>query len=167
MKQKVILCIIYSFTQFLNFKLQRNNYKLWISYVEFQLNYQYLKKCVEAGPVTPVQQHWNDNILKMVPERLQQNPALQASIMDLFAEVKQDYNASMKKSMGEDNEMILNIYCFCLYKSLFFLFLFCYKILKKKKKIIKIKSMLQLYIYFAKKKIAESFLIYIILDFNA
>eukprot|EP00105_Crassostrea_gigas_P043640 XP_019927788.1 PREDICTED: dynein heavy chain 12, axonemal isoform X3 [Crassostrea gigas] len=64
-----------------------------------RLNYQYLKKCVEAGPVTPVQQHWNDNILKMVPERLQQNPALQPSIMDLFAEVKQDYNASMKKSM--------------------------------------------------------------------
>lgn len=67
----------------------------------------------------------------MVPERLQQNPALQASIMDLFAEVKQDYNASMKKSMGEDtgfNEIILNI-LFFVYKSLLFFFFF-YKILQ-------------------------------------
>jgi hypothetical protein len=80
-----------------------------IFFYDIQLNYQYLKKCVEAGPITPVQQHWNDNILRMVPEKLQQNPALQASIMDLFAEVKGDYNASMKKSMGKN----LRYFIFC------------------------------------------------------
>ncbi|XP_069101059.1 dynein axonemal heavy chain 12-like isoform X1 [Argopecten irradians] len=64
-----------------------------------RLNYQYLRKCVEAGPVTPMQPEWNAQILKMVPDRLQQSAMLKEVIKELFDEVKVDFKASMKKSM--------------------------------------------------------------------
>ncbi|XP_021341821.1 dynein heavy chain 12, axonemal-like isoform X1 [Mizuhopecten yessoensis] len=64
-----------------------------------RLNYQYLRKCVEAGPVTPMQPEWNAQILKMVPEHLQQSAMLKEVIKGLFDEIKVDFKASMKKSM--------------------------------------------------------------------
>ncbi|XP_019624138.1 PREDICTED: dynein heavy chain 12, axonemal-like isoform X1 [Branchiostoma belcheri] len=62
-------------------------------------NYIYLRKCVENGPVVPLQQEWLDSILSMVPQRLQSTPFSREKIQTLFSEVDKDYQASMKKSM--------------------------------------------------------------------
>ena len=66
-----------------------------------QLNYQYLKKCVEIGPITPMQKEWAEHILTMIPEKLQQSPPLKEVINELFCEIRDDYTGSMKKSMGK------------------------------------------------------------------
>lgn len=59
-----------------------------------------MRKCVEQGPVTPIQKEWNENILKLVPERLHKAPSLKPVLDELFDEIKKDFNGSMKKSMG-------------------------------------------------------------------
>ena len=66
----------------------------------FQLNYQFMKKCVQDGPVTPMAQEWWDAILAMIPERLVQAAWLQPQIVELHNEVRKEYEASIKKSMG-------------------------------------------------------------------
>lgn len=66
-----------------------------------QLNYQYLKKCVESGPITPMQKEWSEHILTMIPEKLQMTVPLKEVISELFEEIKEDYTGSMKKSMGK------------------------------------------------------------------
>ncbi|ELU12017.1 hypothetical protein CAPTEDRAFT_196412 [Capitella teleta] len=64
-----------------------------------ELNYQFLKRCVETAPVTPMQQEWFEQILQMIPARLQATPKLQAVISALFEEINETFNKSMKKSM--------------------------------------------------------------------
>ncbi|KAL5014779.1 hypothetical protein ScPMuIL_009049 [Solemya velum] len=64
-----------------------------------RLNYQFMKKCVESGPVTPMQKEWAHQILKLLPEPLRTAAYLKEHIKDLFEEVKGDYKNSMKKSM--------------------------------------------------------------------
>ncbi|XP_063405511.1 dynein axonemal heavy chain 12-like isoform X3 [Mytilus trossulus] len=66
---------------------------------KIRLNYQYLKKCVESGPITPMQKEWSEHILTMIPEKLQMTVPLKEVISELFEEIKQDYTGSMKKSM--------------------------------------------------------------------
>ena len=65
-----------------------------------QLNYQFMKKCVEGAPITPMQKEWAQKIVHMIPERLRATPVLKECIRELFDEVKKDYTTSMKKSMG-------------------------------------------------------------------
>jgi dynein heavy chain len=65
-----------------------------------QLNYQFLKRCVESAPVTPMQQELFDHILQMIPPRLQATPELKEVIRELFEEISDTFNKSMKKSMG-------------------------------------------------------------------
>lgn len=60
-----------------------------------------MKKCVESGPVTPMQREWAHKIVQMIPERLRSTPYLKECINDLFDEIKVDFNSSMKKSMGK------------------------------------------------------------------
>jgi len=62
--------------------------------------YMYMKKCVESGPVVPVQPHWLDSMLSKVPEALRQTKAQNELIESIFAEVKSDYDGSIRKSMG-------------------------------------------------------------------
>ncbi|XP_052780138.1 dynein axonemal heavy chain 12-like isoform X1 [Mya arenaria] len=64
-----------------------------------RVNYQFMKKCVESGPVTPMQKEWAHKIIQMIPPSLRNTPYLRECINDLFDEIKTDYNASMKKSM--------------------------------------------------------------------
>ena len=65
-----------------------------------QQNYQFLKKCVEIGPVTPMHQKWFNNILLLIPESLRAKKIFEEPINDLFNEIREDFNQSMKKSMG-------------------------------------------------------------------
>ena len=62
-----------------------------------------MKKCVEGAPITPMQKEWAQKIVLMIPERLRATPVLKDCIRELFDEVKKDYTASMKKSMGRLN----------------------------------------------------------------
>ena len=59
-----------------------------------------MKKCVESGPINPMQKEWAQKIVQMIPEKLRSTPYLKECIRDLFDEVKTDFTASMKKSMG-------------------------------------------------------------------
>lgn len=59
-----------------------------------------MKKCVESGPVVPLQQHWLKSILSKVPENLQQSKPQKELIDEIFTEVKKDFESSAKKSMG-------------------------------------------------------------------
>lgn len=66
-----------------------------------QLNYQFMKKCVQEGPVTPMADDWWDTILTMIPSRLVSSPQLQPYIKELHDEVKVQYEASIRKAMGQ------------------------------------------------------------------
>ena len=70
-------------------------------FVTFQMNYQFLKKCVESAPITPMQQELFDNILSMIPESLKKSKVCKDVIEELFEEISTDFNKSMKKSMGK------------------------------------------------------------------
>lgn len=59
-----------------------------------------MKKCVESGPITPMQKEWVQKIVHMIPERLRNTPYMKECISDLFDEIKTDFSASMQKSMG-------------------------------------------------------------------
>lgn len=63
--------------------------------------YMYMKKCVESGPVVPIQEIWLRSMLNKVPSFLQRTSHQKQHIGSLFDEVKTDFTASMKKSMGE------------------------------------------------------------------
>ncbi|XP_015752501.1 PREDICTED: dynein heavy chain 12, axonemal-like [Acropora digitifera] len=64
-----------------------------------RLNYQFMKKCVQKGPVTPMADDWWEAILSMIPSRLVSSPQLQPHIMELYDEVKVQYEASIRKAM--------------------------------------------------------------------
>ena len=66
----------------------------------FQLNYQYMKRCVQNGPVTPMAEQWWLDILRMIPPHLVTAQHLQGHITQLQEEVHGEYEASMKKAMG-------------------------------------------------------------------
>ncbi|GFO33725.1 dynein heavy chain 12, axonemal-like, partial [Plakobranchus ocellatus] len=64
-----------------------------------QLNYRFLKGCVESGPVEAMQQSWADSILSMVPESLRTGAVLRELMQELFTEVRSNFESSMRKSM--------------------------------------------------------------------
>lgn len=61
-----------------------------------------MKKCVQDGPVTPMADDWWDTILTMIPAKLVSSAALQPHIKELYNEVKGEYEASIRKAMGEN-----------------------------------------------------------------
>ncbi|KAK6177269.1 hypothetical protein SNE40_015399 [Patella caerulea] len=64
-----------------------------------RLNYQFLKQCVESGPVTPMQKEWDQHIAKMIPDHLMHGKQQKECMEELFGEIRQDFLTSMKKSM--------------------------------------------------------------------
>ncbi|KAH9504289.1 Dynein heavy chain 12, axonemal [Bulinus truncatus] len=65
-----------------------------------QLNYRFLKSCVETGHVEPMQQSWSDRVLELIPEELKHGKILSQLLHELLEEVKTLFESSMKKSMG-------------------------------------------------------------------
>lgn len=65
-----------------------------------RLNYQFLKKCVEQAPVVPIQQHWFDNILKLIPSHLKTAKNREV-IEETLVEVGENFSKSMQKSLSE------------------------------------------------------------------
>ncbi|GFS01672.1 dynein heavy chain 12, axonemal-like [Elysia marginata] len=64
-----------------------------------EMNYRFLKGCVESAPVEEMQQSWADSILSMVPENLRSGPVLRDLLQELFTEVRSHFESSMRKSM--------------------------------------------------------------------
>ncbi|XP_033102995.1 dynein heavy chain 12, axonemal-like isoform X1 [Anneissia japonica] len=62
-------------------------------------NYLFLKECVESSPIVPMEKHWFESILNLVPAHLRTGKEIQEYIEELFNEVKNDYANSMKKAM--------------------------------------------------------------------
>jgi hypothetical protein len=48
-----------------------------------------------------MQQELFDNILKLIPEELQNTQPLKDHIQEIFSEIRVDFDESMKKSMGQ------------------------------------------------------------------
>ena len=65
-----------------------------------QLNFQFMKRCVESGPTTSIQDEWYDNILELIPHHLKDKKEYRDALKALFEEVVTDFAKSMKKSMG-------------------------------------------------------------------
>jgi hypothetical protein len=83
-----------------------------MSLLFLQLNYQFMKTCVECAPVTEIQQEWFDNILQMIPDRLKSDAYMKEVIDELFQEISVNFNQSMKKSMGMYTYEIKTSTCF-------------------------------------------------------
>ncbi|XP_035829063.1 dynein heavy chain 12, axonemal, partial [Aplysia californica] len=64
-----------------------------------QMNYRFLKGCVESGPVEAMQHSWAERILRMVPEHLRNAKVLHELLQDLFTEVRTNFENSMRRSM--------------------------------------------------------------------
>lgn len=60
-----------------------------------------MKKCVQEGPVTSMANEWWDTILTMIPAKLVLSPQLQPNIKELYDEIIAEYDASIRKAMGE------------------------------------------------------------------
>ena len=73
-----------------------------ICYRFLQLNYQFMKRCVETGPTMSIQDEWYYNILEMIPEKLKDKKEYREALKVLFDEVVTDFAKSMKKSMGKN-----------------------------------------------------------------
>ena len=73
-----------------------------------QLNYEFLKKCVSNGPVSPMPDEWWNEILSMVPQHLIKSPKLQPYIKQLYAELMQEYDKSMRKAMSKYCQIFKN-----------------------------------------------------------
>uniref|UniRef100_A0AAY4CQS0 Dynein axonemal heavy chain 12 n=1 Tax=Denticeps clupeoides TaxID=299321 RepID=A0AAY4CQS0_9TELE len=58
---------------------------------EERLNYLFLKKCVEARPVAPIQQKWLDGIMSRVPSRLRQTAKQKQLVEELCKDVGTDF----------------------------------------------------------------------------
>ena len=51
--------------------------------------------------MTAMQQQWFSNILELVPEHLKDLPGAKDTVTEVFTEIKDDFDLSMKKSMGK------------------------------------------------------------------
>ncbi|XP_053325574.1 dynein axonemal heavy chain 12 [Spea bombifrons] len=64
-----------------------------------RLNYLFMKRCVESNPVVPIQRHWLDSMLSLVPASLRQGKTRESLVTELLEEVSQEFESSMKKHL--------------------------------------------------------------------
>ncbi|KAM4651998.1 dynein axonemal heavy chain 12 [Discoglossus pictus] len=62
-----------------------------------RLNYLFMKKCVERTPVVPIQKHWLNSMLSLVPRSLKEGKDKEACIAELLEEVSKDFEKSMQR----------------------------------------------------------------------
>lgn len=68
--------------------------------IYLQLNYEFLRKCVASGPVTPMGSASWENILSYIPAKYISNPRMQPLIKELDQEVHQQYEETIRKTTG-------------------------------------------------------------------
>ena len=90
------VCIVYSIVLHVN---EFISLSVMCSFIK--QNYQFLKRCVESSPVTPMQQEWFQNILDLIPTHLKSDLTREV-LQELFEETRDNFDESMKKSSGEE-----------------------------------------------------------------
>lgn len=65
-----------------------------------QLNYMFLKQCVEGSPIVPIQQQWLDAMLTRVPLQLREGPGRDELLQELCREVSDNFLSGMVKHTG-------------------------------------------------------------------
>ncbi|KAK1801742.1 hypothetical protein P4O66_022373 [Electrophorus voltai] len=71
------------------------------SHHPLQMNYTFLKQCVERSPIMPIQQQWLDATLSRVPSPLRHGPGRQELLEELCREVSEEFLHVMVKHTGE------------------------------------------------------------------
>uniref|UniRef100_H3B7G7 Dynein axonemal heavy chain 12 n=1 Tax=Latimeria chalumnae TaxID=7897 RepID=H3B7G7_LATCH len=61
--------------------------------------YLFMKSCVESCPVIPIQHHWLDSMLTLVPQSLKSGKDSEELVQQLLQEISTDFEKSMKKCM--------------------------------------------------------------------
>uniref|UniRef100_A0A4W4EIL8 Dynein heavy chain linker domain-containing protein n=1 Tax=Electrophorus electricus TaxID=8005 RepID=A0A4W4EIL8_ELEEL len=67
------------------------------SHHPLQMNYTFLKQCVERSPIMPIQQQWLDATLSRVPSPLRHGPGRQELLEELCREVSEEFLHVMVK----------------------------------------------------------------------
>ncbi|MCI4387417.1 hypothetical protein PGIGA_G00073950 [Pangasianodon gigas] len=62
-----------------------------------QMNYMFLKQCVESRPIVPIQQQWLDNMLSLIPPQLRLAPGRTELLEELCKEVSTNFLSTMVK----------------------------------------------------------------------
>lgn len=63
----------------------------------------FLKQCVEASPIVPIQQEWLDAMLMRVPPQLRQRPGHQELLEELCKEVSDNFMKGMVQHTGKQH----------------------------------------------------------------
>ncbi|CDQ84031.1 unnamed protein product [Oncorhynchus mykiss] len=91
----VLLSPFWSLTIVINlFSYFRTVAPLW---PHLQLNYMFLKECVEGSPVVPIQQQWLDAMLTRIPPQLRVGPGRDELLQELCREVSENFLSGMVK----------------------------------------------------------------------
>ena len=61
-----------------------------------RLNYEFFRNCIEKVPVAPMQMEWFDEINCLIPNQLKSSPSMQQTLDELFDEIKNEFDRSMK-----------------------------------------------------------------------
>uniref|UniRef100_A0A3Q1B603 Dynein axonemal heavy chain 12 n=1 Tax=Amphiprion ocellaris TaxID=80972 RepID=A0A3Q1B603_AMPOC len=65
-----------------------------------QMNYMFIRQCVETRPLAPIQQHWLDSIVARVPSKLRKSPETNKLLQELCMEVSDEFRSMMVKHTG-------------------------------------------------------------------
>ncbi|XP_062872057.1 dynein axonemal heavy chain 12 [Trichomycterus rosablanca] len=60
-----------------------------------QMNYMFLRQCVEKSPIAPIQQHWLDNMLSRVSPCLREGSGRMELLEELCKEVSENFHTDM------------------------------------------------------------------------
>ncbi|XP_027026371.2 dynein axonemal heavy chain 12 [Tachysurus fulvidraco] len=60
-----------------------------------RMNYMFLKQCVKSRPTVPIQQQWLDNIVSLIPPKLQLGPGRVELLEELCKEISENYHKTM------------------------------------------------------------------------
>ncbi|NXF75625.1 DYH7 protein, partial [Sclerurus mexicanus] len=67
--------------------------------LSFQLDYLFMKQCVQSNPMVPIQQQWLQSMLALVPQSLMEGKDRELLTEELLGEIVRDYEKSMRRCM--------------------------------------------------------------------
>uniref|UniRef100_A0A665TVC1 Dynein heavy chain linker domain-containing protein n=1 Tax=Echeneis naucrates TaxID=173247 RepID=A0A665TVC1_ECHNA len=68
-------------------RVQQDKLRLILFWLHLQMNYMFLRQCVESRPFTPLQQQWLDSIVSRVPTKFKESPEANILLHELCMEV--------------------------------------------------------------------------------
>uniref|UniRef100_A0A3Q0SWQ6 Dynein heavy chain linker domain-containing protein n=1 Tax=Amphilophus citrinellus TaxID=61819 RepID=A0A3Q0SWQ6_AMPCI len=99
LKQRQMILYVLSSAMF--FSLHLYDLSCFFFFVLLQMNYNFLKQCVERCKFPPVQQQWLDSIVDRVPSKLRASPKAKKLLQELCEEVSDNFhNVTVKYTVG-------------------------------------------------------------------